>query len=272
MNHIKSFLRSTPRLCGALYLFLCPLLAACTIGIVQRPPGVEPIAVALSTVTASPTPSSTPTETPTTTSTPTETPTPTASPTTTSTPTETPTSTSTPRPTAAPTRVPPTSTFTPTPTPCGIGIGTAFRDRLSSYPDLLSQLGCPTGDIRETWAAEQRFQGGRMFWQDDNDAVYILYDSYGSYSIGRDRYIEGDPDDGCPQLGDAPDRLFKPVRGFNRQWCNNYFVRDILNWALEEEVGYNAQWQPFERGHVWQSRADHLYVFLYDYWQWSYID
>lgn len=110
-----------------------------------------------------------------------------------------------------------------------------------------------------------------MFWQDDNDAVYILYD-YGSYTIGSERYVEGDPDDACPEIGDAPKGLFKPVRGFNRQWCSNYYVRYALNWALEEEVGYNAQWQPFEHGRVWQSRANHLYVFFYDYWWWSYIE
>ncbi len=111
-----------------------------------------------------------------------------------------------------------------------------------------------------------------MFWQDDNDALYILYDDYGSYTRGWERYTEGDPEDGCPELGNAPAGLFKPVRGFNRQWCKNSFMRDLLGWALENEVGYNAHWQPFEHGHVWQNRADHLYVFLYDYWWWNYIE
>lgn len=262
MNHIKSFLKS------ALYLLLCPLLTACTIGIVHRPVIVEPTAIAQLTLPPSPTSSPVPTETST------ATPTPTQTPTATPTPTETPTATPTQRATAASVRIPPTptSTSTPLPTPCMTGIGATFKDRLSRNSHLLSELGCSVGDVRETWAAEQRFQGGRMFWQDDNDTVYILYDSYNSYAIGTDRYIEGDPEDACPQLGQAPAGLFKPVRGFNKQWCNNFYVREALDWALEDEVGYNAQWQQFEHGHVWQSRANHIYVFIYRYWQWHYIE
>lgn len=73
------------------------------------------------------------------------------------------------------------------------------------------------------------------------------------------------------EVGNAPAGLFKPVRGFNWQWCNTASVRDGLGWALEGEAGYNTLWQEFEHGHAFQSRANHIFVF-YDDGTWDYIE
>jgi hypothetical protein len=137
--------------------------------------------------------------------------------------------------------------------------------------DAASTLGCAVDEQRQTMAAEQPFQHGRMFWRDDTDQVYILHNESRTFQIESDPYVEGDPEDSCPEVGDVPPGLVKPVRGFNRQWCNVPGVRDKLGWGLETEMAYEATWQAFSLGHVILSRADHIFV-LYDDGSWQYIE
>lgn len=236
-------------------LLACSLLVtACTVGIVRREvlvPGTP------APPQPSPSPRLTDTAAPTATSTQTPLPSPTPCPT----PTHTP---------YIPTRIP-TIAPTQTPTSCVTAIGPAFASRLRAHPEVSLALGCPTAGEQMTWAAEQAFQHGRMFWLEETDAVYILHISDRTFQTGPDPYVEGDPEDACPEVGGAPAGLFKPVRGFNRQWCNVPGVRDGLGWALEREVGYDAPWQQFERGQVLQSRANHVFV-LYEDGTWGYIE
>lgn len=192
--------------------------------------------------------------------------------------TDTPTPSPLPNPTDTP--VPPATTIvltdtpiptpTETPAPCAIVIAPEFGPWLIPYSEILFALGCPTGELRWTGAPEEPFQHGRMFWQQDTDLIHILYDD-GTYQVAEDMYIEGDPEDACPEVGDAPAGLFKPVRGFNWQWCNTTGVRDALGWALQEEMGYGAMWLEFEHGHVLQSHANHVFIF-YDDGSWDYIE
>ena len=92
------------------------------------------------------------------------------------------------------------------------------------------------------------------------------------YQIGLDPYTEGDPEDACPSVGSAPSGLFKPVRGFNRQWCNVPSVRDKLGWATGPEIGFDATWQRFANGHAFLSREGHIYAFFYATETWAYIN
>jgi hypothetical protein len=249
-----------------LLILTCLLLTACTVGIVQRKEVVEtPTATAAGTPTFDPAAQATigalstqnaalstqaavsaqidPTATPT--ATPTETPVPTSRP---------------------PTRVP-----TLTPTPCTIAFGAAFQSRVGADAAIASALGCPTTWQQQLWTAEQAFQHGRMFWKQDQDQAYILFNGSGTYQIEDDPYLEGDPDDACPEVGSAPAGLFKPVRGFNRQWCYATGVRDKLGWALEPEAGYDSTWQTFQHGIAIVNRGNHIFV-LYDNGTWVYID
>lgn len=196
----------------------------------------------------------------------TDTPTPPVAP---DTPIPTPTPTQVHTPTYTPTPTP-TATPTETPVPCTIAIAPEFEARLNANPDVLLALGCPAAERQRTWAAEERFEHGRMFWQQDTDMIHILYDD-GIFQIEPDQYVEGGPEDTCPEVGDAPAGLFKPVRGFNWQWCNTAGVRDALGWALEGEAGYEAVWQEFEHGHAFRSYAEHIFVF-YDDDTWDYIE
>jgi hypothetical protein len=146
-----------------------------------------------------------------------------------------------------------------------------LQPRLDLNPGYASALGCPASYQQPSWAAEQVFQGGRMLWKEDQDVAYILFNDSGTYQVKDSPYTEGDPEDACPELGDAPEGLYKPVRGFNRQWCDDPAVRDGLGWALEEEAGFYTTWQQFEHGLVLLSRADHVFI-LHDNGTWDYIE
>jgi hypothetical protein len=248
-----------------LCLLTCLSLTACTVGIARRDEFLPE-----ATGTSSPTPPPTATET----ATPTATRTPFPTDTATSPPTDTP-----PPPSATPTSPPPrptkpptaTPTEAPSPTPCALAIGPAFQSRLGGRAGTASALGCPASEQQQTQAAEQAFQHGRMFWRDDTDNIYILYNDSRTFQITDDPYVEGDPADACPEVGDAPAGLYKPVRGFNRQWCNVPGARDGLGWALEPEAAYDADWQAFAHGLVIMSRANHIFA-LHDEGTWEYVE
>jgi hypothetical protein len=138
-----------------------------------------------------------------------------------------------------------------------------FRARLEAAPDIMSALGCPVEPASETWAAEQRFQFGGMLWQQDLDVIHIVYGN-GTYQFVADQWEEGDPDYLCPEQGPAPTGLVMPKRGFGWHWCATLAVRAGLGWALEEEQGYQATWQDFERGHSRINRENVLFVFFDD--------
>jgi hypothetical protein len=167
------------------------------------------------------------------------------------------------------------SSSSPPPAPatsCSIATGSEFASRLNAYTDVRDRLGCPTAAPQQTWAAEEPFEHGFMIWQEDTHSVYMLYNNGNSYQIGLDPYVEGDPEDACPAVGSAPAGLFKPVRGFNRQWCNLPGVRDKLGWATGPEIGFDATWQRFANGHAFLSREGHIYAFFYNTETWAYIN
>lgn len=199
--------------------------------------------------------------------------------------TPTPIPTDTPPPTATDTPVPPpppatdtpvpanTPTVRPTPAPtqCTVDVAPEFAPRFDARPEILFALGCPTDEGQQVWTAEARFQHGRMFWQQDTGAIHILYDDTGTFQVEPDQYAEGDPEDACPEVGNAPAGLFKPVRGFNWHWCNTDGVRTGLGWAVAEEAGYSTVWQTFEHGYALQSLTKHIFVF-YDDGTWGYVE
>ncbi|MBN2007553.1 MAG: hypothetical protein JXA21_29680 [Anaerolineae bacterium] len=190
------------------------------------------------------------------------------------TPTSTPTSappvvrivvTATPTPPQTPT---PTPTLTST--PCSIAVGTDFQPQFDQQ-GLVDIVGCPVAGPERVWSAEQTFEGGCMFWREGRDDAFVLFEAGARLLVTSDVYNEGEPDDACPELGSAPEGYFKPLRGFNRQWCKNAEVREQLGWAVENEVGYETTWQSFDRAVIVKNRAGHLFIF-YNNGSWSYVD
>jgi len=167
-----------------------------------------------------------------------------------------PTSTRTPTPTTTPAPTfTPTPTLTPTPMPsCPFDAAGAFSSLWQTYRD---QLGCPLYQVpKPIQDAEQRFQNGHMFWRQDSDDIYVVYEQgalVGTYQTFPDSWSEGDPPYACP-ASPPPDRL-QPIRGFGVVWCSLGGPNVAIGWGMEEEAGFWAGSgdplvQDFERGAI----------------------
>lgn len=189
---------------------------------------VEATAQALAHLYATQTAEAMPTATRTPTATCTQTPTPT--------PTHTPTATCTQTPTRSPTHTPP-------PTSCHW----AVDPQLARAWDR-GRLGCPTGQASVVWAAWQPFERGYMFWRSDTMRVIAFYDG-GTWTEFADQW------DGLTTVsrGSPPPGRVAPIRGFGYLWGTYDEVANRLGWGLEEEKGFCANIQPFERGLIFHS-------------------
>jgi serine/threonine protein kinase len=177
-------------------------------------------------------------------------------------PTPAPTSVSTPLPTATlqPTSTPlPTPTDTPTPSCPQVsgpfaGIWQGARDR----------LGCAANQSHTTWMAEEHFEHGKMFWREDTDLVYVLYDA-GEQVIYQSNWQGSDPEYSCPDIAPSESPP-TPIRGFGRIWCTHETVRSGLGWATIHEVGYHGTVQDFEGGSIIRTEFGKTYVLYADGW------
>ena len=181
-------------------------------------------------------------------------------PTDTATPTLTPTTT--PSPTRSPTPTPsPTPTRTPTATPtkqvtCSFEPQGAFTNLWQSYRGA---LGCPLyPNPQSIQDAEQEFENGHMFWRQDNEWIYVVYEKgpqAETYQSLVDRWTEGDPQYSCPAV--APPGYVRPERGFGAAWCDLGAANAAIGWGLEEELGFwpgsgDPLVQDFERGTIFR--------------------
>lgn len=178
------------------------------------------------------------------TNTPTSTPTPKP-------PTHTPTLTPTPTPTPAPTH-----TATPTTPPCPFAAHGLFADLWQSYRD---GLGCPLYENPKVIQdAEQAFEKGHMFWRQDNDYAYVVYESgglSGTYQAFVDMWEEGDPEYSC--AASPPPGKVQPKRGFGAVWCSLGGPSAAIGWGLGEEQGFGPGYgdptvQDFEHGFIFR--------------------
>lgn len=232
--------------------------------------GVEATATPQGEVTAIVEPSATSTEVPTTDTPapiPTDTavpPTDTVEPTATATETAVPSATATqPVETATPTVVP----STPTPVqPCSLMPVNGFGKIWDEYAKVRDRIGCPTAaEFALPAAAQERFEGGYMFWRMDIKKIYVFYgnpntDTVGVWAEYDDTWSDGTPVATTPGLptatpyvqatvvGSPPEGKYIPVRGFGKLWAENATVRARLGWAIEQEQGVTGAFQEFEHG------------------------
>ncbi len=191
-------------------------------------------------------------------------------------PTDTPTSTPTPKPpthtpTSTPTRTP-TPTHTPTPTvpPCPFEAHGLFAGLWQSYRE---ELGCPLSENPKVIQdAEQAFERGHMFWRQDNDHAYVVYESgslSGTYQDFVDMWEEGDPEYSCA-ASPPPDRV-QPKRGFGAVWCSLGGPSATIGWGLGDEQGFGPGYgdptvQDFEHGFIFRDsdgkNSGKAYVFF----------
>lgn len=180
--------------------------------------------------------------------------TPTASPE--ETPTAAPTATDQPSPTPPPTSTPvPTDTPTPSPTPCGVAVYSGFSAAWRSFEQ---QLSCPVAPAGQgVWMAEELFQNGRMFWREDNDKIYVLYNS-GRWARYDNIWRESDPTYTCGTQSSPP----TPLRGFGKIWCTHDQVRQALGNATTAEAGQHGTVQDFSGGSILRTGSSVTYVLL----------
>lgn len=135
------------------------------------------------------------------------------------------------------------STFTPVVASCQRAVYTAFAAVYDA-----GRLGCAVNDAGLMWSAWEAFERGYMFWRSDNNRAYAFFTD-NSWLPVNERW-DGQP---IPSRGDPPAGLRAPERGFGYAWGvrDDFFQR--LGWASDQERGFCAVIQNFERGFILQS-------------------
>ena len=114
----------------------------------------------------------------------------------------------------------------------------------------------PTPIIGAIYVAEQRFEGGWMFWLQPNQQIWLLTvndkDEH-IWSIYNDTYVDGavefDPDIV------APEGQLQPIRGFGKLWRENLEVRGAIGWALGDELGHTTRYEYHHGGFIDSNNA-----------------
>jgi hypothetical protein len=110
------------------------------------------------------------------------------------------------------------------------------------------QLGCPTGASSIVWAAFQPFERGSMLWRSDSDTSYVFYSDGDWFPIAEG--WDGGP---AADRGAPPPGYQAPQRGFGYVWSRNDSIFNGLGWARDQEKGFCALVQNFEKGFMLRS-------------------
>jgi hypothetical protein len=100
--------------------------------------------------------------------------------------------------------------------------------------------GFPTPVRASVQVAEQLFEGGRMFWLQPTQQIWVLTitgEARGNWSVYEDSYTEGIDLASDPSIVPPEGRL-QPERGFGKLWLEWAEVREALGWAVTPEFGY----------------------------------
>lgn len=120
-------------------------------------------------------------------------------------------------------------------------------------------MGCPLyQDPKLIQDAEQAFENGHMFWRQDNDNAYVVYEKgglKGTYQAFSGMWSEGDPEYSCP--ASPPPGKVRPKRGFGAVWCTLGGPSAAIGWGLTKELGFGPGYgdplvQDFERGFIFR--------------------
>jgi hypothetical protein len=111
----------------------------------------------------------------------------------------------------------------------------------------------------EVQVAEQVFEGGRMFWVQPVNQIWVMVvtgEGQGQWLVYPDNFDEETDPETDPSLVPPEDALIQPERGFGKLWRENPEVRDALGWAVTPEFGYVSQYRYVPGGEI----ADGAYV------------
>ena len=106
--------------------------------------------------------------------------------------------------------------------------------------------------------AEQAFDNGHMFWRQDTDYAYVVYEQgelSETYQAFTGMWSEGDPEYSC--AASPPPTRVQPKRGFGAVWCVLGGPSAAIGWGLAEEAGFgpgNGEpvVQDFEHGFIFR--------------------
>ena len=151
------------------------------------------------------------------------------------------------------------------PSACSITPILGFGRIWSGNASVRAKLGCAAEGEKQTWAGEQSFQNGYMFWLQDDDKVHVLYNS-GTWAVYNDTWSTGDPEQDTSIV--PPAGYYQPKRGFGKVWRDNPAVRNGLGWATTDERGFHASAQRFEHGTMfWSNTRGILVLYSDNTWQ-----
>jgi len=151
------------------------------------------------------------------------------------------------------------------PSGCAITPVLGFGNVWNTYGHVRSKLGCPTEPEKGVWAAEQTFQGGYMFWRQDENYIYVLFND-GTWKGYTDTWTSVEPE--WDTMIFPPSGYYQPKRGFGKVWRTDQSVRNGLAWATMEERGFWGTTQPFQGGRMLWSSARGIFV-LYNDGRWE---
>lgn len=142
----------------------------------------------------------------------------------------------------------PTATVSPTPTATPTPTCTQQVEPLLAPLYDQGQFGCATNAPAIVWAAYQPFERGSMLWRSDRDTSYVFYANGHWFPI--EQGWDGGP---ARDRGEPPPGLQVPQRGFGWVWSHDDEIFSGLGWARDQEKGFCALVQEFERGFILRS-------------------
>ena len=134
----------------------------------------------------------------------------------------------------------------------------------NTIPEIRVRMGCPTeSELAIQAAADERFEGGYMFWRQDIKKIYVFFgnpntDSVGLWAEYDDTWVDGEPLPTPVLEGNGaetpPAGKYAPVRGFGKLWLTDPSLRERLGWALETEQPVTGAFQTYDQGYaLWTS-------------------
>lgn len=112
--------------------------------------------------------------------------------------------------------------------------------------------GFPPVTEADVQVAEQVFEGGRMFWVQPVNQIWVMVvddEGRGQWLIYEDTFVEGEDVEEDPAIN-PPAGLYEPVRGFGKLWRENPEVRDTLGWGVTPEFGYVSLYRYVPGGEI----------------------
>jgi hypothetical protein len=128
---------------------------------------------------------------------------------------------------------------------CAIMPVSGFGSFWRSNAQVRACLGCAKEAEHNVWLGEETFVGGKMFWRQDTDAIYVLFND-GTWLQLPNTWFTGERESDVSIV--VPEGYYQPKRGFGELWRGDSQVRNRLGWATIEERGVVGAVEAFEGG------------------------